>query len=482
MHRAFAVIVAISSLSPLWAVPQAPGEPKELKAQPAAAPVPSMKYRLLPASTELVPGNAATLYYRTFSFLTEAPPNFMNLMRGDWKKDDKGEEYSQVERWMKTPLKELPQKDIENFLGAFNAYFKELRQATHKQSCDWDIQGRPDGLLMLLPEVQSFRSIANIVCLKARFHIAQGNFDKAIEAMQINFRLAQHLAHGPTVIHNLVGITIARITLEEIEILIQQSNAPNLYWALSALPVPFSDLRLALELEPDSVFSMMPSLKELEKGPASAELMAALDADKKAFRAKLLVTKGFPEPMMIEGGFQDARAYLLAAGFKSEVLDKMPKKQVVLLDAMKRHRAAHQELSKWAQLPYQEAAKYMEKDETPFKESCARLDLFLFDTVLEKLGYYNGYARAFRAGAMLDRQIAALRIVEAIRLHAAEKGSLPIKQLSDVKAVPIPLDPMAGKAFACRFDSNKIEIHSPGPEGSLSQVLSLTYVLSLTKK
>src|SRR5438874_10736420 len=39
----------------------------KLKIRPAAAPVPALKYRLLPEARDLKPGNAVILYYRSFS-------------------------------------------------------------------------------------------------------------------------------------------------------------------------------------------------------------------------------------------------------------------------------------------------------------------------------------------------------------------------------------------------------------------------------
>src|SRR5947209_11700103 len=40
---------------------------KKLTVSPAAAPVPALKYELLPELKDTTPGNAALLYYRAFS-------------------------------------------------------------------------------------------------------------------------------------------------------------------------------------------------------------------------------------------------------------------------------------------------------------------------------------------------------------------------------------------------------------------------------
>lgn len=52
----------------------------------------------------------------------------------------------------------------------------------------------------------------------------------------------------------------------------------------------------------------------------------------------------------------------------------------------------------------------------------------------------------------LDRRVAALRVVEAIRLYAASHdGKLP-EELNQVTEVPVPEDPATGKPFEYRRD------------------------------
>jgi len=475
-------LLLLSSLGLSVSRAQDAGEPRELKVTPAAAPSPSLKYRLIPATTELVPGNAAALYYRTFSFLTEAPPLFKNALQGNMQKDASDAEYSQTDRWLAMPLKDLPQMQVERFLGLFNTYLREMTLAIHRQKCDWDVHARPEGLLMLMPEVQSFRSIANIVVLKARLLASQGRYDEAIQTLQINFKLAEHLSRGPTVIHTLVGIAIARMSLTQVEEISQADQGPNLYWALSTLPSPFVDLKEAVEWEPNSVFRMIPSLLKMEEGPANDELMAAFKEEKQNLRHKLIISRGFPEPNLIVGALPAAKARLLAAGIKQESLDKMPSQQIVIVDAMRSHRAAQGELSKWLHLPYAQGAQHAEKELKAYQESCAMLDLHLFDTVLEKVKYYDGFTKAWRAGAILDRQIAALRTIEAIRMQAAaDQGKLP-KQLNDVKVVPVPVDPMTETPFQYRLEGNTITLSAPAPFGGTEKHLTLTYVLKFPGK
>jgi hypothetical protein len=55
--------------------------------------------------------------------------------------------------------------------------------------------------------------------------------------------------------------------------------------------------------------------------------------------------------------------------------------------------------------------------------------------------------RAHQAGLRVERHLAALRCVEALRLHGAgHDGQLPAR-LDEVRAVPLPTDPVTGKGF-----------------------------------
>jgi hypothetical protein len=77
-----------------------------------------------------------------------------------------------------------------------------------------------------------------------------------------------------------------------------------------------------------------------------------------------------------------------------------------------------------------------------------------------------------------DRKIAALRVVEAIRMYAAAKeGRLP-ESLDEIKLVPIPLDPMTGKPFAYHRDGETATLSGPPP---LPEQPGLTYRLTLKK-
>ena len=79
----------------------------------------------------------------------------------------------------------------------------------------------------------------------------------------------------------------------------------------------------------------------------------------------------------------------------------------------------------------------------------------LFSHLLPALG------RAYFVSARLDRHVAMLRCVEAVRMYAAENdGRLP-GSLGDIEVVPIPLDPVTGEEFIYELNGEVAVFEAP---------------------
>ena len=65
----------------------------------------------------------------------------------------------------------------------------------------------------------------------------------------------------------------------------------------------------------------------------------------------------------------------------------------------------------------------------------------------------------------MDREIATLRCIEAIRMYAADNnGKLPVS-LDDIIQVPVPpVDPVTGKAFKYQLKGNTAIFESNAPK------------------
>jgi len=78
----------------------------------------------------------------------------------------------------------------------------------------------------------------------------------------------------------------------------------------------------------------------------------------------------------------------------------------------------------------------------------------------------------------LDRHVAALQCVEALRLYAAaHDGKFP-KELSTITEVPVPSDPVMQKPFVYRCTGSDAVLEAPAPEGATERH-AIRYELSL---
>src|SRR5262249_39055582 len=92
-------------------------------------------------------------------------------------------------------------------------------------------------------------------------------------------------------------------------------------------------------------------------------------------------------------------------------------------------------------------------------------------------------ARIDAAPLRIERRVAALRCVEAIRLHAAANGGKLPPKLSDVTVVPTPVDPWTGKPFDYELDGDKAVLATADPGGDTAGVVSaIRYEITIRTK
>jgi hypothetical protein len=139
---------------------------------------------------------------------------------------------------------------------------------------------------------------------------------------------------------------------------------------------------------------------------------------------------------------------------------------------------------KWQTFPYAEAIKGMEQAERRVREARAKVLSPAGDVPALPLAtlFLPAIRRAWSAHARVDRRIAALRCVEAIRLYAAaHEGKLP-RALADIKEVPVPPDPYTGKPFAYRLAGGVATLEGPPPAGEKANAgNALVYELVVEK-
>ena len=317
------------------------------------------------------------------------------------------------------------------------------------------------------------RQYGRFLAAQARIQIAEGKYDEAILTLQAGFAMARHIAAGQTVVHGLIGKAVAESMSVQLRELIQQPDAPNLYWAISSLPRPVVDFRPGLETEFESVFMSFPKLHDLDKKIMTVEesrqlLDECLDQWNEMFQVFAMrrfdtrFETRFGALAIILADYPRAKKYLIDRGMAAEKAEAMPVAQVMLLSIMRHYDEARGDLFKWLYASDADAASGLHRFSQEFSRKMKNRDVFFsMENIL-----LPGLSSVAIARATNERDFAALQILEALRIYAAgHHGNLP-ERLGDIPEVPVPLDPIQGKHFFYHAEGNTATLESPNPPGS----------------
>ena len=473
MYKKFIIWYLIAALGALPLCPAVHGadktadksiEVRTLSLVPAAEPVPAMSYRLLPRYLDQKTGNAALLYYSAAALCPDG---------------DSEDIQEKISDWRDLPVDQLDRKEVDEALSSFSNCFHQIKLAAQRTNCQWEMP-LEDGYAMQLPHLATFRRMIFAMQLQIRLKIADGQTEQALEMLQQGLYMGRGIAQGPTVIQDLVGIAITALLFKEVEGLMQRPDSPNMYWALTTLPDPMIDMHSSLEYEREMLFVEFPQLRNLESEVLAPAQASAIISD---FMNKIQTLSGAMGDVPFKGllpvgwvmmHYSDAKKYLARKGYSQERIEALPAAQAVLVYQKQEYQEMLDSLFKWFELPYSQAQPHLKKGEQRLNEhlSTKGIKVNLFCTLLPAL------SRIAFLQARLDRNIALLRTVEAIRMFTADhSGQLP-GSLTEITAVPIPADPVTGKDFIYRrIDARNARLEAPvSPEESRRRpVYELTF-------
>lgn len=463
--------LAAVALGVLWTCQAAEAmdpEVTEIVIHPARVPRPALKHRLLPRLSDQVPGVAAPLYAQAFLAIQERKVDDKTWlkMRSDWINE--------------MPLKEVPREEAGEALGEMEAVLWCADQAARRPRFGLELPPRDYEPILSIGRSQAlaFREVARLLKLRIRLQILEGDLEGAVRTLQTGYAMARHCAEQPTTLNGLVGIALTDIMSHSLRELIQSPGAPNLYWAITALPDPMIDFGPALDFESTVLESMFPEFGRLKTAGATpgrwrgllekmvdtfhlAVAPKASPDDRETAKGRP-VTRAIDVDVLIEMGLPVARRILLAAGASEADLEAMSPAETAVRAVFEGHRNQCDELAKWRQIPYWQAKPGIERiadqthrllKETGLPPAALQLTLALPAYGLE---HYQPSAARSR------RYLAGLRVVEAIRLYAAEHdGKLP-QRLEDITEVPIPVNLMTGKPFPYRAEERYVILDLDG--------------------
>jgi hypothetical protein len=430
-----------------------------LDVRPAAAPSPALRYQLLPELREMNPGNPIFHYFKC---CMEQEAFFFDR-----------ESFERREKLLAMPLKELPAQELQEY---GRRALMQADRAARLEKPDWQIllKLRADGIATLLPDVQQIRAPARALQVRFRSEIALGRFDDAIRTCKTMLAMSRHLGEHPTLIGDLVGTAIANTAVVTLEEMLNQPDCPNLYWALTNLPVPLVPMNKGMDGERMIVMMLFRDLDDVR--PMSPDRL-------KAFVAEMDQLLGSEEPIKSSGGvrgwlgarnkdvakLEAARRRLVEGGLTEERVRRFPADQVLLLEEKRGFEVRRDDFMKTLNLPVWQREALAARIQPESQPN-------LFAGAL--LGGLNG---APRAQGRLDQRIAMLRHAEALRIYAAEHdGKLPAT-LSEV-SVPLPDDPFTGKPFRYERVGDTAHLRGTPPAADAKNpAYNVRYVITVRK-
>jgi hypothetical protein len=354
---------------------------------------------------------------------------------------------------------------------------KIVDEAARCEHCNWDLAKRirEQGALVPLPEVQSLRTIVNLLSLRSRLAMAEGRLDDALRDIETGLMTARRLSESPCLICTLVSGFLANIICVRLQEFVERDQAPNLYWAWTDLPHPFLDLRLPLQgarlmayasfpggiqaaNDPKATLEPEVSIKQLEyfldlTGRFHDDLL-----DRAMSRELAQGIRRLDLGLAILDRHETAKKALIEAGRSREVVEAMKPLHVAILHGLLEHDRLLDQTSRWQDLPiweaYPEVQESIRKAKTSADEASSAA-IPIADILRPMV------ERVFRVQASLERRFAVLRCAEAVRLYAANhEGKLPAA-LTDIKDVKVPVDPLTGKNFEYTVKDEGVVLYGP---------------------
>ena len=229
-----------------------------LLVRPMPAPIPVLRYQLLPELAELNPGNPAQNYLKCFMEQHQ-------FFYGKQSVADRA-------RYQVAPLAELASAKLR---GYGSSALRQADWAARLDAIDWQAlpQIQQGGIDTVPGDLGPLQLLAAALHVRFRAEVAGRRFDDAVRSAKTMFALARHLGEHPTVVANLIGLSVAHLGLNTLEEMVQQPGCPNLYWALTDLPCPLVDLRKGIRGDRTMVAAELRRLRH-DIGMSDAELEA----------------------------------------------------------------------------------------------------------------------------------------------------------------------------------------------------------------
>ncbi len=386
---------------------------------------------------ELRHENAATLYLQGFPMLQRRY----------------GDQQELLQKLADQAIHEMDRAAAQELMGSTGVEITE--PSVRRTYADWGAPIRELGIETLLPYLSDCRLLARVLVLEARLLALEGKHTESAQRLQRAFVLAQHLgeANDAVLVDGLVGVGVAAMALDGTAQIAQLPDAPNRYWSLTTLPRPMFELSHWLRAERLWVAVSLPTMRNPEAMTADRweqtvrKLNEYISLSPEDDRARETMQR-LSDPQAMK---QIATRYYKEQGMADPEIAAMGDYPLLARFVIDEYSESFNAMAKLVHLPFPQGDPLIEQLEQTLIGRGIGAGSVLTDLMLPS------FRRAYASPYRLERQIAALRIVEAIRDHAAHNnGALPAT-LEEVR-LPISEDPMTGEPFGYEVNGNSFTI------------------------
>lgn len=434
-----AAVACAQSTQPTTMLSRRPlsADDRRFELTPAPADGQSSAYFLVSDPAQRIDANAATLYLQAMPGLGDSADNEKLYSIDEIESDD---------AFAATVAEKVPWLDTSvPFM---------LTDAARAARVDWGLPVRARTFDVLMPHLNEARALAKLVSFKARLATGKGDATAAIALIAAGSALADRLDDGETfTVSEVFAVGIQTQNMERVARVVQLSNCPNLYWSLRQLPQPFGNVRSAVETELAQLSWTFPKLAAGPTDLTNAEWENLLTE----VRARLAGSFSglglgddrlarLTDPARIRAG-DDAILpvardhYVRTRRVTPESIKQIESPRLVAIYQWESYRALTNEQGRLFALPYAQMLPRLREIDDRIRVASDAQPSNPFLLVAPSL------YRFATTNALLDRTIAALTCVEAIRAYAAaHDGNLP-PSLDAIVDTPPPVNPVDGQPF-----------------------------------
>ena len=393
---------------------------------------PSLKYQLLPPYATRIHGNAAVYYGKVTA---EQQAIFGN-----------GKLINQIDDWRELPLADLRKPEI---VMPSRTVEYMLARAARCDSCDWQLPIREEDFFnILLPEAQQTRQFGRILATGGIASTFAGRVRRSSRRFQSAFALAE-CGERRNVRQRIDRNCHCRNDDPAVGSVRRTASRPELVLALTTMPHPLVDLRVAIEGETTGMMTMFPEVQNLNANRTPDQWRQLLSE----FWQKMVRYAGEanmpigPADAMLEKSLRDfpeSKQALMRAGCRPKPWTPCRRPRLYTSISC-RFEEARDDRFEWLYVPYWQGVDRLKID-----EAAEAADVVMAD-VPAKL-FMPAVSAVRQASGRIEREFALMALVEALRLHGVTSGGRLPEHLADITVVPLPDDPVTGQPFVYRLE------------------------------